>query len=162
MALQFLGKDKGGQGGIVINIGSAVSFRPQISTPIYTATKHAILGLSRSCGVRFIHFVFSRKLEVGNNRHIDSLTENTLSCSSPDQIWPMGEKNLHQSGQNLSENKERIFFLFGFYSDNFLCCFNRRNSILACKSLFFIFYLCEFILVSITTANSVVLRHFIW
>lgn len=53
LALQFLGKDKGGQGGIVVNIGSASSARPQISTPIYTATKHAVLGLSRSCGVCF-------------------------------------------------------------------------------------------------------------
>ena len=51
LALQFMGKDKGGQGGVVINIGSAASARPQISTPIYTATKHALLGLSRSCGV---------------------------------------------------------------------------------------------------------------
>lgn len=54
LALQFMGKDKGGQGGCVINIGSAASARPQISTPIYTATKHALLGLSRSCGVRLI------------------------------------------------------------------------------------------------------------
>lgn len=47
-----MGKDKGGQGGVVVNIGSAASFRPQVfSPPIYTATKHAILGLSRSCGV---------------------------------------------------------------------------------------------------------------
>lgn len=59
LALQFLGKDKGGHGGVVINIGSAVSFRPQISTPIYTATKHAVLGLSRSCGVRYT-LLFSR------------------------------------------------------------------------------------------------------
>lgn len=47
-----MGKDKGGQGGVVVNIGSAASFRSQVfSPPIYTATKHAILGLSRSCGV---------------------------------------------------------------------------------------------------------------
>lgn len=51
LALQYLGKDKNGRGGVVINIGAAVSFRPQISTPIYTATKHAVLALSRSCGV---------------------------------------------------------------------------------------------------------------
>lgn len=52
LGLQFMGKDKGGQGGVVVNIGSAASFRPQVfSPPIYTATKHAILGLSRSCGV---------------------------------------------------------------------------------------------------------------
>lgn len=51
LALQFLGKDKGGKGGMLINIGSAASVKPQISTPIYTATKHAILGLSKACGV---------------------------------------------------------------------------------------------------------------
>lgn len=51
LALQYLGKDKEGHGGVVINIGSAQSFRPQISTPIYCASKHAILALSKSCGV---------------------------------------------------------------------------------------------------------------
>ncbi|XP_055372573.1 15-hydroxyprostaglandin dehydrogenase [NAD(+)]-like [Condylostylus longicornis] len=55
LALQFLGKDKGGKGGCIINIGSAASIKPQISTPIYTATKHAILGLSKSCGDNY-HF----------------------------------------------------------------------------------------------------------
>lgn len=54
LALQFLGKDKEGHGGVVINIGSAQSFRPQISTPIYCASKHAILALSKSCGVIII------------------------------------------------------------------------------------------------------------
>lgn len=54
-------KSKTGRGGIVINIGSSVSVRPQISTPIYTATKHAILGLTKSCGVRinFLHHFHS-------------------------------------------------------------------------------------------------------
>lgn len=51
LALQFMGKDKSGGGGVVVNIGSASSVHPQISTPVYTATKHAVLGLSRSCGV---------------------------------------------------------------------------------------------------------------
>lgn len=55
LGLQFLGKDKGGQGGCIINIGSAVSFRPQISRPIYSATKHAVLALSKSCGDSY-HF----------------------------------------------------------------------------------------------------------
>ncbi len=52
LGLQFMGKDKGGHGGVVVNIGSAASFRSQVfSPPIFTATKHAILALSRSCGV---------------------------------------------------------------------------------------------------------------
>lgn len=50
LAQQFLGKDRGGKGGVLVNIGSAVSIKPQLSTPIYTATKHAILGLTKSCG----------------------------------------------------------------------------------------------------------------
>lgn len=50
-----MGKDRNGKGGVVINIGSASSVRPQISTPIYSATKHAILALSRSCGDQY-HF----------------------------------------------------------------------------------------------------------
>ena len=53
LAQQFMGKDKGGNGGVVINIGSAVSVKPQLSAPIYTATKHAILGLTKSCGDAF-------------------------------------------------------------------------------------------------------------
>lgn len=44
-------KSKTGRGGVVVNIGASASFRYQISTPIYTATKHAILGLTKSCGV---------------------------------------------------------------------------------------------------------------
>lgn len=63
LALQYLGKNKEGHGGVVINIGSAQSFRPQISTPIYCASKHAILALSKSCGVNAFSmylFVFFR------------------------------------------------------------------------------------------------------
>lgn len=54
-------KTKTGRGGIVLNIGSSASVRPQISTPIYTATKHAILGLTKSCGVSSLKNVFGWK-----------------------------------------------------------------------------------------------------
>lgn len=56
--MQYLSKEKGGRGGCVINIGSSASVRPQISTPIYTATKHALLGLTRSCGVNNLFYLF--------------------------------------------------------------------------------------------------------
>lgn len=55
LAQKYLDKTNGGHGGVIINIGSSVSVRPQISTPIYTATKHAVLGLTRACGVSFEH-----------------------------------------------------------------------------------------------------------
>ncbi|GFG38056.1 hypothetical protein Cfor_10639 [Coptotermes formosanus] len=50
LALRFIGKDRGGRGGTVINMGSNVSLRPYVSIPIYTATKHAIVGFTRAYG----------------------------------------------------------------------------------------------------------------
>ena len=54
LALRFIGKDRGGRGGTVINTGSNVSLRPYVSIPIYTATKHAIVGFTRAYGVSLV------------------------------------------------------------------------------------------------------------
>ncbi|KAK7790305.1 hypothetical protein R5R35_007895 [Gryllus longicercus] len=50
LALRFMGKDRGGRGGTVVNTGSNVVVKPYVSIPIYTATKHAIIGFTRSFG----------------------------------------------------------------------------------------------------------------
>jgi 15-hydroxyprostaglandin dehydrogenase (NAD) len=46
-----MGKDKGGKGGVVVNIASIAGLAPLAGTPVYVATKHAVIGLSRSFGV---------------------------------------------------------------------------------------------------------------
>lgn len=51
LAYQFMSKEKGNAGGTIVNIGSLSSSKPFVSSPIYTATKHAILGLTKSYGV---------------------------------------------------------------------------------------------------------------
>ena len=53
LAYRFMGKDRGGQGGTIVNTASTAFARPQVSTPIYTATNYAVVGLTRSYGVRF-------------------------------------------------------------------------------------------------------------
>lgn len=40
-----------GRGGSIVAIASSSSFRPQPRTPLYTASKHAVLGLVRACAV---------------------------------------------------------------------------------------------------------------
>lgn len=50
MAFRFLGKDRGGPGGVVVNIGSTSSAQPIVSLPVFTATKHAVAALTRSYG----------------------------------------------------------------------------------------------------------------
>jgi NAD(P)-dependent dehydrogenase (short-subunit alcohol dehydrogenase family) len=46
-----MGKDEGGKGGVVVNISSIVGLGPYEGFPIYVATKHAVIGLTRSFGV---------------------------------------------------------------------------------------------------------------
>jgi glucose 1-dehydrogenase len=42
-----------GQGGAIVNIASTNSFRPQHDQPAYTASKHAVLGLTRSAAMDY-------------------------------------------------------------------------------------------------------------
>ncbi len=42
-----------GDGGAIVNIASTNSFRPQANQPAYTASKHAVLGLTRSAAVDY-------------------------------------------------------------------------------------------------------------
>jgi len=51
LAQRFMGTDRGGQGGVVINTGSNVSVNPYVSVPIYSATKAAIVSFTRAFGV---------------------------------------------------------------------------------------------------------------
>jgi 15-hydroxyprostaglandin dehydrogenase (NAD) len=51
LGLQYMGKDEGGKGGVVVNIASVAGLTPSSSYPVYVATKHAIIGLTRSFGV---------------------------------------------------------------------------------------------------------------
>lgn len=51
-AIDYMGTDRGGRGGIVINVSSIVGLDPIFSTPAYAASKHGILGLTRCLGVK--------------------------------------------------------------------------------------------------------------
>ena len=42
-----------GEGGSIVNIASSNSFRPQHDQPAYTASKHAVLGLTRSAALDY-------------------------------------------------------------------------------------------------------------
>jgi 15-hydroxyprostaglandin dehydrogenase (NAD) len=46
-----MGKDEGGKGGVLVNISSTLGLVPYDGFPVYVATKHAIIGFTRSFGV---------------------------------------------------------------------------------------------------------------
>lgn len=58
--MQLMGKDKGGRGGTVVVTSSTMGYKPCPSMPIYTATKHALIGFIRSFGVS--QYVYLYKL----------------------------------------------------------------------------------------------------
>ncbi|XP_070544220.1 15-hydroxyprostaglandin dehydrogenase [NAD(+)]-like [Ptychodera flava] len=48
MAVEYMGIQHGGHGGVIINISSIAGLFPNKYVPIYTATKHGVVGFSRS------------------------------------------------------------------------------------------------------------------
>ncbi|XP_012284693.1 15-hydroxyprostaglandin dehydrogenase [NAD(+)] [Orussus abietinus] len=53
LAQRFLGTDRGGWGGVVVNTGSNISVNPYVSVPIYSATTTAIVSLTRAFGDQY-------------------------------------------------------------------------------------------------------------
>ncbi|KAK1788555.1 hypothetical protein P4O66_016975 [Electrophorus voltai] len=48
LAMDHMKKQNGGQGGVIINVASMAGLGPLPGAPIYTATKHGVVGFSRA------------------------------------------------------------------------------------------------------------------
>ncbi|KAM6907464.1 15-hydroxyprostaglandin dehydrogenase [NAD(+)] [Xenentodon cancila] len=48
IALEHMSKLNGGQGGVIINIASMAGIGPLLSCPVYTSTKHGVIGFTRA------------------------------------------------------------------------------------------------------------------
>lgn len=48
LGLQYMGKDKGGRGGVIVNTASVLGLEPIAACPIYCASKSFVVGLCRS------------------------------------------------------------------------------------------------------------------
>jgi NAD(P)-dependent dehydrogenase (short-subunit alcohol dehydrogenase family) len=51
LGLQYMGVDEGGKGGVVVNTASTAGLAAIAAFPVYAATKHGVIGLTRSFGV---------------------------------------------------------------------------------------------------------------
>ncbi|XP_075716355.1 15-hydroxyprostaglandin dehydrogenase [NAD(+)] [Rhinoderma darwinii] len=48
IALEFMNKKNGGRGGVIINISSLAGLTPAAYQPVYSASKHGVIGFTRS------------------------------------------------------------------------------------------------------------------
>lgn len=55
LALKYMSKDTNGKGGVIVNTASVAGLHGVPPFPMYTASKHAIVGLTRSFGVSKIN-----------------------------------------------------------------------------------------------------------
>ncbi|PSN50762.1 hypothetical protein C0J52_05935 [Blattella germanica] len=53
LAFKYMGKDNGGKGGLVINNSSITGLQPLAGAPVYSTTKHGVLGIARNFGADF-------------------------------------------------------------------------------------------------------------
>uniref|UniRef100_A0A8C1VRI9 15-hydroxyprostaglandin dehydrogenase [NAD(+)] n=1 Tax=Cyprinus carpio TaxID=7962 RepID=A0A8C1VRI9_CYPCA len=59
LALEHMKKENSGNGGVIVNISSIAGLGPLPLAPIYTATKHGVVGFSRAMAVRILHIKHS-------------------------------------------------------------------------------------------------------
>ncbi|XP_015587649.1 15-hydroxyprostaglandin dehydrogenase [NAD(+)]-like [Cephus cinctus] len=82
LAMDHMGLDKGGRGGILINVSQHVDYTISAQLPVYTATKHAIIGLSASLSS-------PQRFEKSGVRVLTlcpGLTETALTVESPNKL----------------------------------------------------------------------------
>ncbi|XP_054716615.1 15-hydroxyprostaglandin dehydrogenase [NAD(+)]-like [Uloborus diversus] len=139
LALKYMGKTNGGKGGVVINIASTGGFLPAAALPCYHASKHAIIGLTRSYGLPYHlerdgvlfgavcpHFIDTDILRNPKTlvEGLDVVTNNQ-SMMSPDYVAQGVLKILEDriSGGTLVVSKEKGYQYIGTQKelDDFTC-----------------------------------------
>nr|XP_015205132.1 PREDICTED: 15-hydroxyprostaglandin dehydrogenase [NAD(+)]-like isoform X2 [Lepisosteus oculatus] len=48
LALQYMRKENRGHGGVIVNVASMAGLGPMLTNPVYTGTKHGVVGFSRA------------------------------------------------------------------------------------------------------------------
>lgn len=55
LAMKYMSKDAGGHGGVLVNVSQHTNIRNTAQLPVYSATKHAVIGLSESLSVIILY-----------------------------------------------------------------------------------------------------------
>ncbi|CAK9832471.1 15-hydroxyprostaglandin dehydrogenase [NAD(+)] [Anthophora retusa] len=82
LALKYLSRDQLGHGGTLVNVSQHIDIRNTAQLPVYTATKHAIIGLSQSLAESYQY----EKVGVRVITLCPGLTETALTVDSPNKL----------------------------------------------------------------------------
>ncbi|EFN88617.1 15-hydroxyprostaglandin dehydrogenase [NAD+] [Harpegnathos saltator] len=82
LAMKYMSRNTGGHGGILVNVSQHVDMRNTAQLPVYTATKHAVIGLSQSLSDPSQY----EKTGVSVITLCPGLTETALTVDSPNKL----------------------------------------------------------------------------
>ncbi|XP_046435122.1 15-hydroxyprostaglandin dehydrogenase [NAD(+)]-like [Neodiprion fabricii] len=94
LGFEYMGKNKGGKGGTIVNVSSILGIIPIWTFPVYSSTKHAVIGLTRSFGEHH-HFdktavrVMAMSPSATETQLMTKSYERTLECLTPDNVREM-------------------------------------------------------------------------
>ncbi|XP_043785650.1 uncharacterized protein LOC122711179 isoform X3 [Apis laboriosa] len=125
LAQRFMGTDRGGQGGIVVNIGSSISINPYTSVPIYSATKAAIVHFTRAFGHQYHVDLTGVKVmalcpsatdskilgdvskQLLSPRYVDAWLRDTASSVPQSSLWKCKRCQFHVSVARQKKKKSK-------------------------------------------------------
>lgn len=70
LALKYMGKDRGGKGGAVVNVASVAGLGKNSACPVYDGTKSFVVGYSRSISVSCKHYLTCLCCEAITHKYI--------------------------------------------------------------------------------------------
>ncbi|KAG7200433.1 hypothetical protein KM043_017883 [Ampulex compressa] len=82
LAVRHMSREEGGLGGILVNVSQHIDIRSTAQLPVYTATKHAIIGLSQSLADPW----HCEKTGIRVITLCPGLTETALTVDSPNKL----------------------------------------------------------------------------
>ncbi|XP_053980187.1 uncharacterized protein LOC128877157 [Hylaeus volcanicus] len=82
LAVKYMSKDNLGHGGTLVNVSQQIDIRHTAQLPVYTATKHAIIGLSQSLADSYQY----EKTGIRVIALCPGLTETALTVDSPNKL----------------------------------------------------------------------------
>ncbi|KAK7079652.1 hypothetical protein SK128_025837 [Halocaridina rubra] len=93
LALERMGANKGGSGGVVVNVASIAGLKVVPFGPVYASSKHAIVGYSRSLGHEFYYGINKVKVQCLCPSFVqtDLLVNSKANAFSPEVAAVLGK-----------------------------------------------------------------------
>uniref|UniRef100_UPI00398EDD30 15-hydroxyprostaglandin dehydrogenase [NAD(+)]-like n=1 Tax=Pristiophorus japonicus TaxID=55135 RepID=UPI00398EDD30 len=80
IALEYMSKENGGKGGVIVNVASLAGIFPAPHGPVYTATKHGVVGFTRAIALTSKLSGYGVRINTICPAFVDTPLLNSVNC----------------------------------------------------------------------------------